>query len=550
MKNWPVAVKIWGVFASITLSIFIMLALFLPWTLKGFFTDQIYDLLMDSQASVRFEAQNTAGFSVSAKEATSVSATVDFAKPVMILPIAPVEKTKDSMEPQDAAAQKEVSSVKELRIGKQDARVDPLEMRIKSNEIMLDRQTISMSKIEAQPARPFAVGIAGSLQPPEAPVVQHMLIMGSAEISRSEAALPQTYVEAIEQDAHLQQSEVQKYSRNIDNKTIFYVIRKEELSGKPGYVVSYSWGNYRNDLVYTMFGRLMLLMVALILCSWLPCLALAKYLTRPLVQMERHVGRMSERDWHEPLATTRSDEIGRLARAIETMRLRLVRQDKAQQFFLQNISHELKTPVMVIRSYAQSIMDGLFPKGSLKESVEVIMKESDRLEKRVRDLLYLNKLNYVSSREKSLQPFDLKTVIEDVVERLRYRRTDIEWAVEADSDTMVCGDREQWGVALENLLDNQLRYAKGRITIEVQHPAESAGADAGQPAQPTVRIWNDGPMLDEAAAAELFEPFRTGTNGQFGLGLTIVRQIAEYHRMTARAVNERGGAAFYLEPSN
>ncbi|CAG7644712.1 hypothetical protein PAESOLCIP111_04778 [Paenibacillus solanacearum] len=547
MKNWPVAVKIWGVFASITLSIFILLAVFLPWTLKGFFTDQIYDLLLDSQASVRFEAQTLPGIALSTTTvAAPVTATVDMTKPVMILPITPVEKT---MDPAQEPAAQGTTAVKEVRIGKLDEVVSLQETKAMSQAISADGQTIRVGKTEAQPARTLTIGMASALQPPEGPVVQHMLIMGSAEISRSEAALPQTYVDAIEQDAHLQQSEVQKYSRNIDNKTIFYVIRKEELSGKPGYVVSYSWGNYRNDLVYTMFGRLMLLMVALILCSWLPCLALAKYLTRPLVQMERHVGRMSERDWHEPLTTKRSDEIGRLARAIETMRLRLVRQDKAQQFFLQNISHELKTPVMVIRSYAQSIMDGLFPKGSLQESVEVIMKESDRLEKRIRDLLYLNKLNYVSSREKKLQPFELKPVIEDVVERLRYRRSDIDWAIEADDGTTMCGDREQWGVALENLLDNQLRYAKGRITIEAQLPAEQAGTEAGQPSLPAVRIWNDGPPLDEQAAAELFEPFRTGANGQFGLGLAIVRQIAEYHRMTARAVNERGGAAFYLEPS-
>jgi len=50
------------------------------------------------------------------------------------------------------------------------------------------------------------------------------------------------------------------------------------------------------------------------------------------------------------------------------MRQRLVKQDKAQQSFLQNISHELKTPVMVIRSYAQSMLDGIYPDTELKKS--------------------------------------------------------------------------------------------------------------------------------------------------------------------------------------
>ncbi|MCG6197942.1 sensor histidine kinase, partial [Anoxybacillus sp. LAT_38] len=76
-----------------------------------------------------------------------------------------------------------------------------------------------------------------------------------------------------------------------------------------------------------------------------------------------------------------SDEIGRLARSIERMRERLVRQDEAQQAFLQDVSHELKTPVMVIRSYAQSILDGIYPRGDLQGSVQVIDSEAERLEK-------------------------------------------------------------------------------------------------------------------------------------------------------------------------
>jgi two-component system sensor histidine kinase CssS len=493
MRNWPLAVKIWGVFASITLSIFVLLAILLPWTLKDFFTEQIYDILLDSQKSVQFE--------------TKVADELQR----MMVPAAP----------------------------------GGMEQRM----MIIPKAQAGTPAEEYE--KPGGISVAIPFQPPEGPVVQHMLLWGtgSGEESgyRQDAFLPQSYVKAMEDDAQKQQAPVQKYARDIENKTIFYVIRKDQLVGKPSYMVSYSWGNYRNDLVFTMFGRLMLLMVALILCSWLPCLALAKYLTRPLVQMEQHVGRMAERDWHEPLRTNRKDEIGRLARAIETMRQRLVRQDKAQQFFLQNISHELKTPVMVIRSYAQSIMDGLFPKGTLQNSVEVIMKESDRLEKRVRDLLYLNKLNYFSSREKQFQMFDLNAVVEDVAERLRCRRTDVSWTIEANG-AEICGDREQWSVALENLLDNQLRYAKGHITVEAIPPVEAGGQPASGAVTPTLRIWNDGPPLDEESDAGLFEPFSTGTDGQFGLGLAIVRQIAAYHGMTVRAVNEDGGVAFYVEP--
>lgn len=105
----------------------------------------------------------------------------------------------------------------------------------------------------------------------------------------------------------------------------------------------------------------MLVMLAVFILSWIPSLWLSRYLTRPLVEMETNIARLAEREWHRPFVLDRKDEIGKLARSFENMRIRLVKQDEAQQSFLQNISHELKTPVMVIRSYAQSILDGIYP---------------------------------------------------------------------------------------------------------------------------------------------------------------------------------------------
>ncbi|MDF2652859.1 MAG: histidine kinase, partial [Paenibacillus sp.] len=254
------------------------------------------------------------------------------------------------------------------------------------------------------------------------------------------------------------------------------------------------------------------------------------------------------RDWHEPLETGRTDEIGRLARAIESMRQRLVRQDKAQQFFLQNISHELKTPVMVIRSYVQSIRDNIFPKGTLEGSLDIISKESERLERRIRDLLLLNKLNYLAAHEKPSVLFSVKPIMEDAIERLRYRRADVTWELNMADAAQLHGDQEQWAVAIENLLDNQLRYAESTIHITVDSSLENVDLKTESP-MPVIRISNDGPPLDQALADSLFEPFRVGAHGEFGLGLAIVRQIAVNHGMTVRAANEADAVAFYLEPN-
>ncbi|MGO4270758.1 HAMP domain-containing protein [Paenibacillus sp. TAF58] len=504
LGNWPLAVKLWGAFASLTLLIFTLLAILLPWTLKGFFTEQLYDILLDTQSGLRVESSKAATFAIPAE-------------PIIQLPVPSFV--------QGVPMDKRILVVSKTDLSEAN--------NILPHSIMGTRATASLQ---------------ATLSGPE---IQHFMISGTAsnQTWATSAAISEPFMQAMEHDAFAQQLPVEKYMRNIENKSIFYVIRKEGDLAKPNFIVSYAWGNYRNDLVMTMFGRLMLLMVGLIVISWLPCLGIARYFTRPLVQMERHVGRMAERDWHEPITTSRKDEIGRLAKAIESMRQRLVRQDRAQQFFLQHTSHELKTPVMVIRSYAQSIQDGVYPKGTLNESVGVIMKEGERLEKRIRDLLLLNKLNYLTAREKPFQPFEINAVIEDVAERLRYRRPEIKWEMDLAPHTTLIGDQEQWKIALENMLDNQLRYAKSCIRILVKSQLlENVNATKGQPSLSELCISNDGPLLDQAIADSLFEPFRSGGDGQFGLGLAIVKQIMDHHGMMVRAANQQDGVSFYIEP--
>ncbi|MFD0682033.1 MULTISPECIES: HAMP domain-containing sensor histidine kinase [unclassified Paenibacillus] len=541
MKNVPLALKIWLVITAITLCLFAMLAFLLPWTLKGFFTEQIYDLLLDSQRTVPSEMKSVS--ITAARPVESIGA-------VNIVP-------KDL--PNDQQVLQRTKTMASLRLdsipaGPRTEASSVMHYAEPTNERMdeLPSETASEPSMVMRVIRTAGQPFTMTLKPPAGPGIQHMVMLNGGLFSNTETTVPIPFAEAIEQDAELQLDAVQTYYRNIDDRTMFYVIRKEELQGQPGFMVSYAWGNYRNDLVMTMFQRLILLMMVLIVVSWIPCLWLSRYLSRPLVLMEQQVGRIAKRDWHEPFVLNRKDEMGRLALAFEAMRERLVRQDKSQQFFLQNISHELKTPVMVIHSYAQSILDGIYPKGTIANSVETIKSEATRLEKRIHDLLYLNKLNYLSARERKVFTFDLSVVIGDCVERLRYRQPELDWEVELPV-LEVEGDAEQWGVAIENVLDNQLRYAKAKISITLNPSEEGANGsqDADQAAasgNAEIRLWNDGPPIEEALKASLFDQFQTGPDGQFGLGLAIAKQILEAHQAKIRVSNESEGAGFIIAP--
>ncbi|MEN6462389.1 MAG: histidine kinase dimerization/phospho-acceptor domain-containing protein [Syntrophomonas sp.] len=371
--------------------------------------------------------------------------------------------------------------------------------------------------------------------------VKHLILLDNGQLITGLLTVPiQQNLADILTEARRQKSSEQQYSRQIENERIYYIIRKGQLDGNQAYLLSYMWESYQNDLVNTLFSRLMLIIATVLLLSWIPSFWIARYLSKPLIGMEEHVRRIADRDWYKPLEFDRNDEIGRLGKSIERMRERLVRQNEDQQSFLQYISHELKTPVMVIRSYAQAIADGIFPRGGLEGSIKVIDEEAERLEKRIKDLLYLTKLDYLFKLKPEFDIIYVSELVENVVELLLWQRTDLLWDIDTTGNSFR-GDYEQWKIALENILDNQIRYAKSRITIK-----DTFMLINGEPVI-QIRIGNDGPPIEPGLLDKLFLEFEKGYQGQFGLGLAIVNQIASHHKAKVWAENEINGVVFYIE---
>lgn len=278
-------------------------------------------------------------------------------------------------------------------------------------------------------------------------------------------------------------------------------------------------------------------MTIVFLLSWIPAIGLSKYLSSPLVNLEKRVEKLASHEWNEPVELHRQDEIGKLGESIEQLRNQLIYQDEMQQSFLQHVSHELKTPVMVIRSYSQAIRDGIYPKGNLDCSIQVIDEEAERLEKRVRNLLYMTKLDYLSNHEISKEVFPMDHLIKDVVERLSWNRPELDWHLDL-SPISINGDMEQWRVVLENLLDNQIRYANSQIRISLSKQENNLAL---------LNIWNDGPNIEPGIIDSIFNKFNKGYNGEFGLGLAIVYRIVSLHDAKVWAKNEEKGVSFFVE---
>ncbi|MDD3268423.1 MAG: HAMP domain-containing sensor histidine kinase [Syntrophomonadaceae bacterium] len=492
MKNLPLAVQIWVLCAAITLSVSLLIMVFLPGMLQQFFTNQVLSILEDSQKNIQVGTVTISSSKISNGPTNLLITTENKSSALESVPLLTENSAEISI--------------------KNNSATDPSPL-----------QAITIT-LPAHPASPASV-----------PFMNHIYFSEATPLPSG--LFPEPFYKKVTKDAARQTDSVQKYTEAFDNKTLLYVIRKTKDNGCNGNLISYSWGSYRNDMAGSLYRKLMLLMLVIIVLSWIPSLLVSRHLTRPLVKMENQVLKIGSKEWDEPLELERGDEIGRLAKAFENMRQRLLRQDQAQQTYLQNISHSLKTPIMVIQSYSKAILDGIYPKGDLESSLLTIQNEADRTNKLVQDLLMLNKITYLSTRDLKIEPVPLAALAKEIADKLRSRRPELKWEVQL-ADYSFAGDPDQWKIVLENLLDNATRYAVNTIQISLQPPNSSQGW--------WLRIWNEGMPIDDDYLEKIFDEYYAGQGGQSGLGLAIVRHIVQLHKGKVWAANENNGVAFYI----
>lgn len=283
----------------------------------------------------------------------------------------------------------------------------------------------------------------------------------------------------------------------------------------------------KKSILFTIFRviGISLIIITLFILMW------ANNLVLRIKRIKDKIDNINNKDYNYTIDERCHDELYVLDRAVEDMRYYLQEQEEYKNQMYQNISHDFKTPITVMKSYIEAYEDGVETK---KKTLQVIKEQLKKLEIKVHSLLYLNKLNYIEERKDNLkEEHDVSVTIKASVDKFKRSRTDVDFVLDIDKKcTIFRGSADMWEAIIDNILNNFMRYAKKKVKITVKNKR--------------IILYNDGEPIDEKKLNNIFTPYEKGVNGIFGLGLSIVKKTLHFLDYDITVENVKNGVKFII----
>ena len=311
------------------------------------------------------------------------------------------------------------------------------------------------------------------------------------------------------------------------NKSYYYTLTSSNGSTK----IAITGDAYIN-LMKAQILRIILLVVGItfIIIS-LVILMWSNHLVNRIKKLKDKIDNINNDDYNHKMIYDYDDELYTLEVAIENMRVYLKEQEEYKNQMYQNISHDFKTPITVMKSYIEASEDGIETKN---KTLEVCKEQLNKLEVKVHSLLYLNKLNYFHEQKDQInEKCDVSKVVFAAVDKFKPSRNDVEFVLDIDKkNTIFRGSYEMWEAIIDNILNNFMRYAKKKVKITVKNNK--------------IILFNDGPNIDKEVLTNIFTPYEKGVKGVFGLGLSIVKKTLAFLDYDISITNEKNGVKFII----
>ena len=292
---------------------------------------------------------------------------------------------------------------------------------------------------------------------------------------------------------------------------------------------------------------------------------ITKMITSPILQLAEISNKMGKLDFTARYDGKRSDEIQTLGQNMNYMSDRLKKAisklqeanevlkedikrkeaiDEMRKDFIANVSHELKTPIALIQGYAEGLNEGLCEdEESRKYYTEVIMDESEKMNKMVKQLLTLSSLesgNSILHKEN----FNMTSLTEGVLSSISILIGEKNVKVDFDTsrDVFLYADEFKIEEVVTNYISNAIHHVNDNGTIKIDVSEDERNV--------YFSVYNTGNQIPEKDLANVWEKFfkvdkaHSRSYGGSGIGLSIVKAIVEAHGGVVKVVNKSDGVEF------
>ena len=296
----------------------------------------------------------------------------------------------------------------------------------------------------------------------------------------------------------------------------------------------------KNQLIYvTLLAILFSIIIALFL---------SRRIAKPISDMTKKAEELAEGNYNVQFTTTGIKEIDELANTLNYLEQEVSKTDEYRRDLMANVSHDLKTPLTMIKAYAEMIRDiTLDNKEKTKENLNVIIDETDRLNILVNDILELSKLQN-NQDNLNIEKFDIVELINDILKRYQIIKETENYnlILESPSSIIVKADKKRISQVIYNLINNAINYTGDDLTVTIRITENAKDCK--------IEIIDTGKGIDEKDLTNIWNRYYKKEKNHkrnvvgTGLGLSIVKNILEQHHFKygVNSIKDKG-TTFYFQ---
>lgn len=345
-----------------------------------------------------------------------------------------------------------------------------------------------------------------------------------------------------------------------DNETMFYRITNPRYNTKSflfgmrlgnGYVFINSQLETMDETNRVLKNQVIYLLIVVIFLSIIIASFISRNITRPIFEITKKARKLSKGDYGVVFEKNGINEIDELSETLNSAKNEMLKIDDYRRDLMANVGHDLKTPLTLIKSYAEMVRDITYKDDEKRcDHLNVIINESDRLNELVNDIIELSKFE-ASVEDLNIERFDLVEEVKNIISKFKILELteNYNFVYNGPEKAYVKADKKKMNRAIYNLINNAINYTGDDQTVFVKISKKYEGLK--------VEIIDTGKGIDEETIKHVWNRYyktekkhkrsKIGT----GLGLSIAREIFEGHNFVYGVESTIGkGTDFYFIITN